>query len=428
MNKTLKVGVLGFGTVGQGVVKILLKQGKLISARAGRKIEFVKVADLKFKAVKGLTLKASQKTTNAMQIVTDPEIDVVVEVIGGIGIAKKLIAEALKNGKHVVTSNKEVIAKHGEEFLTLAKKNNVNIFYEAVVGGGVPIIHSLKKCLAANKILEFYGIVNGTTNYILSKMTKEGRDFADVLKEAQDLGYAEADPTADVDGYDAAYKLSILAFTAFHKFVSYKNIHFEGIRKITAKDIQMADNFGYEVKLLAIGRESGGQLELKVHPLMISKDHPLAAVQDSYNAIYVIGDSIGETMFYGRGAGELPTASAVVGDIVDIAMHFDIDSTEATLTDYFKHKVKPIGESSSQFFLRLAVKDQPGVLARISSIFGKQKVSIKLVRQQDSQGKNAELVIVTHEVKEKLMQKALVQIAKLAAVKKVESVIRVGLN
>ncbi len=428
MKKSINVGLIGCGTVGRGVAKILLRQQKLISDRAGHKIILKKVADLKFHTIDGFSIPAALRTSDAFGLINDPEIDVVVEVIGGVKPAKDFILGALRNGKHVVTSNKEVIAKHGPEFFRVAQENNVNLFYEASVGGGIPIIHALKKCLSANEIKEIYGIVNGTTNYILTKMSTEGRDFQDVLAEAQKLGYAEADPTADVDGYDAAYKLSILAYTAFHQYIPYQQIAFEGIRKISARDIELARQFGYVIKLIAMGRQNDGTLELKVSPMMIPVDHPLASVQNAFNAIFVVGDAVGETMFYGRGAGELPTASAVVGDIVDLAMHAEESSAEPMLLDYGRKKVLPAGDAVSQFFIRLSVLDRSGVLAAISSAFGKFNVSIKTVSQQDAVKGAAELVIVTHKVQEKAFMAAMKKIEKLNTVKKVDSVIRVGLD
>jgi len=324
-NKKINIGVLGFGTVGKGVVKILLENRENMRKKTGLDLNLCKIADLDIVSDRGITLPKGVLVDDANLVVNDPEIDVIVELIGGENPAKKFIELALKQSKHVVTSNKEVIAKHGLGFLELAKKNNVNIFYEASAGGGIPIIHALRKSLAANNIQKMYGIMNGTTNYILTKMQQEDANFADVLKQAQELGYAEADPTNDVEGFDVAYKLSILAFHAFNAHFDYKKIFREGITGVSSADIDIAKQFGYVIKLLGIAKSyDQKKIELRVHPVMIPKDHPLAAVNDSFNAVFVEGDYVNETMFYGRGAGELPTASAVVADIIEVGMHKDV--------------------------------------------------------------------------------------------------------
>jgi len=427
--KEINIGLIGLGTVGTGVAKILMRNKENLANRAGAKIVLKKAADIDLKKDRGIKFTEGQLTNDAEEILNDPQIDIVVEVVGGIKPAKSFIEKALKHKKHVVTSNKEVIAKHGLDFIKLAKEQGVNIYYEAAVGGGIPIIHSLKNTLAANNIEKIFGIVNGTTNFILTKMYQEGADFTDVLKEAQDLGFAEADPSADIDGYDVAYKLAILSSIAFNSHFKYEDIYFEGISDITSADIKIAAQFGYVIKMLAVGIEHKNKnVELHVHPVMIEKDHPLANVNGSYNAVFVKGNYVKETMFYGPGAGELPTASAVVGDVLDLAMHDGLEhSHPSMLTNFADKKVVPMGEIHSKFYMRLTVKDQPGVLAGISKICGDNMVSIKSVQQKDSQGVNAELVIITHKVKEDSMQTAIKAIKKLKSVENVNSVIRVGL-
>lgn len=421
----LKIGVIGSGTVGSGVIK-LLSDSQHISRKAGVEIQLVKIAEKDKKRWKQFKLPQAIFTDNADILLNDPEINVVVEVIGGVNPAKKFIETALHNKKHVVTANKELIAKHGRQLFTLAKINGVTIHFEASAGGGIPIIHALTQSLAANKFEKLYGIVNGTTNYILTKMHKENAEFNEVLKEAQGLGYAEADPTADVDGHDAAYKLSILGMIAFNSYFDYRQIYTEGIRNISRRDIEIAKEYGYVIKLLAIGIEHDQKnVELRVHPVMIRKEHPLAAVNDSYNAVFVQGDSLGESMFYGRGAGQMPTASAIVGDIIDLAMHHAKGGTSPALNfDLHEKKIVPIGNIYSKYFLRLMVKDQPGVLAAIANVFGDSEVSIKAVQQKEASGVEAELIIITHSVKESALQRALREIQKIKTVLKICSLIR----
>ena len=332
------------------------------------------------------------------------------------------------SGKHVVTSNKEVIAKHGMDFLKIAREKNVNLYFEAAVGGGIPVVHALKNSLAANNISKVVGIMNGTTNFILSKMSQDGAEFETVLKEAQALGFAEADPSDDVDGYDVAYKLSILASIAFNTHFKYEDIYFEGIRKITARDIDVARKMGNVIKLIAYGKEHDNGVELRVHPVMISESHPLAGVNGCFNAVFIEGDSVGETMFYGQGAGELPTASAVVGDVLDIVMHWELPHSHPSIaTNFSEKKALPICDTFSEFCLRIKVKDEPGVLGAVSGACGKSGVSIKSIEQQEPVAGHAELVIVTHRFAEKLLQAAVKDIDSLKSVVEVSSLIRVGL-
>lgn len=427
--KIFNVGVIGFGTIGTGVVRILLKDVNLLARRSGAVIKLKKVADLNFVKKEGIDFKLFERTDDAQELINDSEIDIIVEVIGGVNPAKNFIEAALKKGKHVVTANKELMAKHGRQLLSLAKENKVNLYFEAAVGGGIPIIHAMLKSLAANNFKKVYGILNGTTNYILSKMYYEGADYKTVLKEAQELGYAESDPTSDVEGHDVAYKLTILASIAFDTFFSVDDIYREGISKISARDIEVAKEYGSVIKLLAIGKSlPNDKIELRVHPVMLDKSHPLAAVNDSFNAVYAVGDNVDETMFYGRGAGELPTASAIVGDIIDIVTGSALGETSPALSFGQGNKVAlPMGEAFGRYFLRLVVNDKPGVLAAISKIFGDNEVSIRAVQQKDSLGADAEIIIITHAVKEACMQKAIIELKKQETIIDVCSLIRAGL-
>ena len=427
---TINIGVIGLGTIGSGVVTILTESQENLSKRAAKQVKLLKAADRdtsRLKEVTGLT--DEQFTDNADDIINDPEIDIVVEVIGGVNPARQFIEQSLKNGKHVVTSNKEVIAKHGQEFIQLANENNVNVYYEAAVGGGIPIIQGIKNCLSANDTKEVFGIMNGTTNYILSKMYAEGADFDAVLKEAQDLGFAEADPTSDVDGYDVAYKLAILGSIAFNTHFKYEDIYFEGIRNISADDIKIAKSLGYVIKLVAIGvAHEDERVELRVHPAMIEENHPLANVNGSFNAVFVKGNYVDDTMFYGHGAGELPTASAVVGDIMDIAMQSELKSSHPSMnTNFTEKKVVPIGEVTSEYCFSLQVKDETGVLAAVTRACSDAGVSIESIQQKKPEDGLAELIIITHEVKESAMQEALETIKGNDSVVSLNSFIRVGL-
>jgi homoserine dehydrogenase len=425
----LGVGVIGCGTVGGGVVKLLMEEADHLRRKTGVAIELRKAADLDPIKRAATGLPPELLTADAQELFRDPNIGVIVEVIGGTRPAQAFIEAALEAGKHVVTANKELIAKKGPELLALARRKNVTLHFEASSCGGIPVINALGQSLAANRFQRLYGIVNGTTNFILTKMHREGAEFADVLSEAQRLGYAEADPTADVDGHDAAYKLAILAALAFNTDVDYREIHTEGIRSLSARDIELAKEYGYVIKLLAIGVEHDDKrVELRVHPVMIRHDHPLAAVNDSFNAVFASGNFVGDVMFYGRGAGQLPTASAIVGDIIDLAMHHPQGGVSARMNFGGQTKsVVPMGEVVSKFYLRLEVKDRPGVLAAIASVFGECEVSISGVKQKEATGADAELVILTHAVRESAMQKAVTEMRKLDVVLGVRSVLRADL-
>jgi homoserine dehydrogenase len=429
MKDSIKVGLIGLGTVGGGVARILIENEKKLGQRAGIPVKLVKINSLVLKNPLPYPLADGVITTNVSELLDNPEIDVIVECIGGVGPALDFARRALKNGKHFVTSNKELIAKFGPELIAIAKEHNVNIYYEASVCGGIPIIHGLKNNLAADNIRKLFGILNGTTNYILDKMTREGAEFADALSAAQKLGYAEQNPTNDVDAFDAAYKLTILAGLAFNSSFKFDQIHFEGIRNVSATDISYAKSLGYVIKLIATGVDCGENgVQLRVHPTMVPLSHPLANISGAFNAVFVEGDYIGQAMFYGPGAGMLPTASAVVGDIMDIAMTHELKhSHPSMLTDFGPRKVLPMGDVETEFYLRLSVADKPGVLAKIASVCGEFNVSLKSVDQPESKGGIAELILITHPVLEKSMQEAIAKMSKLDAVRKVESLIRVGL-
>lgn len=411
--KQIKVGVIGFGTVGTGTIKILINQRELIKKRTGIDLVLKKVADIDIERPREITLPKEILTPDAWEIIKDPEIDIVVELIGGKRPAKDFIIEAIKNGKHVVTANKALLAEDGNDIFLEAKKRGVQVGFEASVGGGIPIIKVMKESLVANKMLAIYGIINGTTNFILTKMTNEGMDFQDALRQAQDLGYAEADPTLDIEGIDSAHKITILASLAYGIPLSFNNVYCEGITKITAQDIAFAREFGYKIKLLAITKVLNGEIELRVHPTMIPEDYLIAKVDGVFNAIYVEGDSVGSTLYYGRGAGSMPTGSAVVADIVDIAKgcSMPLDFSE-------KYSIKPMEEIESMYYFRFMALDRPGVLSKISGVFGEHNISIASVIQKgrSREGDAVPLVILTHKAKEKDVLKALKKIEKLPVV------------
>ncbi|GLI52330.1 homoserine dehydrogenase [Thermodesulfovibrio yellowstonii] len=411
--KQFKVGIIGFGTVGTGTAKIILSQRELIKKRTGIELILKKVADKDIKRPREISLPEGVLIPDAWEIINDPEIDVVVELVGGIHPAKDFIIEALKKGKHVVTANKALLAEEGNEIFSIAKEKGLQVGFEASVGGGIPIIKVMREGLVANKMLAIYGIINGTTNFILTKMTNEGIDFQDALRQAQELGYAEADPTLDIEGIDSSHKITILASLAYGIPLSFKKTYCEGITKITAQDIAFAREFGYKIKLLAITKILDGEIELRVHPTMIPEDYLIAKVDGVFNAIYVEGDSVGATLYYGRGAGSMPTGSAVVADIVDIAK-----GTNSLPLDFSeKYSVKPIEEIESMYYFRFTALDRPGVLSKISGVFGQHNISIASVIQKGrSKAGAVPLVILTHKAKEKDVLEALEKIDKLPVV------------
>lgn len=421
-HSTVHIALLGFGTVGQGAATILKNNAKLIASRIGKAVSIKKIL---VKNKKKRVLANHLFTQNYAEILNDPKIQIVVEVMGGVNPAKEYVEQALKARKHVVTANKELMAKHGFALLQLAAKHHVNLFFEASVAGGVPIIRNLQKSLAANQIHSVYGIINGTTNFILSQMTHQGWSYAEALAEAQKKGFAEADPVADVEGYDAAYKLAVLSLVAFNAVAKISQIHFSGITDITAADIEHARQFGFCIKLLAIGKKNAqGFLELRVGPHLIPLTHPLAAVDGANNAVYVVGDAVGETMFYGPGAGSLPTGSAIVGDVLQLIPHMDdAKATKNLAASLVPAHVLPSEKAQVGYLVRFLVTDQPGVLAAISGIFGKNKVSIENASQQVVGQKTTELMMVTYAVENAGFQKSLKTIMKLSQVKKTISVL-----
>lgn len=422
--KTIKAALLGLGTVGGGVYKLVQRQKEEMVKKSGANLEITRILVHNMnKQRKGID--ASLLTDNWKEIVEDPEISIVIEVMGGIEPAKTMILEALCAGKNVVTANKDLVAVHGRELLDAAQENQVDFLFEAAVAGGIPIIRPLKQCLAANEIDEVIGIVNGTTNYILTKMFEDGMDFSEALAKATELGYAEADPTADVEGLDAGRKVAILASIAFHSRVVFDDVYTEGITKISAKDVAYAKEFGSVIKLLGVAHNKEDGIEVAVYPMMLPKNHPLASVRDSFNAVFVHGDALDDAMFYGRGAGELPTASAVMGDLIDIIRDIQFSCTgRISCTCYKNTPVKSSDDVKNKFFVRMQVTNKPGVLARIASMFGEHKVSISKVIQKVITDGVAELVIVTEAVKEYHMQDALMHLREMDTTQEISSVIR----
>jgi len=413
MSKKINIGIIGLGNIGSSVAEVLRRNRGVIAENSGVVLRVKKVCDIR-------KIKTSYPfTSDPYQIINDPEIDVVVEATGKVSPALKYILSALNNKKHVVTPNKEVIAKHMGQILSAARKNRVQVLFEGAVGGGIPIITPLRESLAGNQISEIYGIVNGTTNYILSKMTEEGKEFLPALEEAKAKGYAEPDPSADVKGFDASYKAAILASVAFRAKVEWKDVYFEGITNISQDDIAYAREIGYVIKLLAIAKMVEGKLDVRVHPALVPKQHPLASVSENLNAIYIKGYPVGELMFYGPGAGGGTTASAIVSDIIQISK---IKYQKSKLRKYRNRKTEDI---TSRYYIRLQAPDRYGVLAGISKAFARKKVSIAAVVQKETVGNVATIVILIHSVAEKNLRSALKIIEKLPVVRKVCNVIRI---
>ncbi|KAA8500897.1 homoserine dehydrogenase [Mediterraneibacter catenae] len=422
--KKIKIGLLGLGTVGTGVYKLIRMRSDVMERTIGAQLEIKKIL-VHNKNKKREGVDESLLTDNWKDILEDEEIQIVIEVIGGIEPAKTMILEALKAGKNVVSANKDLIAEEGRELLDTAQEYGKDFLFEAAVAGGIPIIRPLKQCLAGNEITDVLGIVNGTTNYILTKMFEEGMEFEDALRQAQKLGYAEADPTADVEGLDAGRKVAIMASIAFHSRVVFSDVYTEGITKITAADIAYAKEFDSVIKLLGVARNTESGIEVGVYPVMLPKDHPLASVRESFNAVFIHGDAVDDAMFYGRGAGEMPTASAVVGDVIDVARDLAYDCTgRISCTCYRQIPVKDFGEIENKFFLRMQVKNRPGVLAQIAQVFGGHKVSIARVVQKNVHLEKAELVIVTERVKERHMKDATEELKNMDSIYEISSVIR----
>ena len=425
--KTLKVGMLGCGTVGSQVARLMVANKADLTSRAGADLELVKVA-VRDTSVKREGISSNLITEDAQSVVNDPSIDLIIEVMGGISPAKELILTALKNGKSVVTANKALLAKDGAALYEAASNANVDLYYEAAVAGAIPILRPLRESLVGDQVLRIMGIVNGTTNYILTKMDESGTAFSDALKQAQDLGFAEADPTADVEGFDAADKAAILAGLAFHSRVTDKDVYREGITKITAADVKVAKAMDMVIKLLAITElTSEGEISVRVHPALISRNHPLASVRESFNAVFVQAKSAGEMMFYGRGAGGEPTASAVLGDLVAIARHKVLGGIGPKESDYASLKIAAIGQTKTRYLIRLNVADKPGVLESVAHVFASHGVSIQTVRQSGI-GDKAELIVMTHSSTELALATTVKELGKLPVVTDVASVLRVEGN
>lgn len=420
----IQIGILGLGTVGTGVVRILQQNAEDIQTRTHCDIHIKGILDrdlYKEREVKGDFLLTDQPN----EILQDPEIQIIVEVMGGIEPARTFILEALRQGKHVVTANKDLIALHGHELLDAANLAGKDLYFEASVGGGIPIIAALKESLAANRITDVLGIINGTTNYILTAMAEQGREYSEVLAEAQQLGYAEADPSADVDGLDAARKLAILSSIAFNSRVALSDVFVEGISKITREDLAFAAELGCTIKLLAIAKHQEEGIEVRVHPAILPLSHPLASVSGVYNAIYVVGDAVGETMFYGRGAGSLPTGSAIISDIMRIARNIHSKSTSSiNCTCYLDLPLKAVSDFYTAFYIRLLVKDEPRVLATLALLFAEANISFASIIQKPRGENQAEIVLVTHPCREGALQEALDSVKAYSKVLKIHNVIR----
>lgn len=416
----INVGIIGFGIVGSGTAKVLLEHKDILRERLGFEINLKRIADLDIERDRGIKVPEGVLTTDVNMIFNDPDIQIVVELIGGIRPAKDFIMKAIQNGKHVVTANKALLATEGTDIFDAAYKAGVEVGFEASVAGAIPIIKVMKEGLVANRIKAVYGIINGTSNYILTKMTEEGVEFSDALKEAQKLGYAEADPTLDIEGIDTAHKLTILATLSYGIPLSYNSIHIEGISKISLQDIGFASELGYKVKLLAIAKESEGEIELRVHPTMLPKEYLISKVDGPFNAIYVEGDATGSTLYYGRGAGSVPTGSAVVSDIVDIARNIQKNAIGRvpTIPKIFRDtRIKKIDDVISKYYFRFSALDRPGVLSKISGILGNYNISIASVIQKGRKiGEAVPLVVLTHEAKEKDVRQAVNEIDQLSVV------------
>ena len=423
--KAMNVGLLGIGTVGGGTYTVLRRNAEEITRRAGRPIEITVVADKNLELARKVTGGTCRLTDDAFSVVTDPEVDVVIELIGGYGIARELVLKAIENGKHVVTANKALLAKHGNEIFSAAQKKGVMVAFEAAVAGGIPIIKALREGLTANHIEWIAGIINGTTNFILSEMRSKGLSFDEVLKEAQRLGYAEADPTFDVEGIDAAHKLSLMSAIAFGNPVSFDKAYVEGITKLEAVDIKYAEQLGYRIKLLGITKHTSEGVELRVHPTLIPTKRLIANVEGAMNAVLVKGDAVGATLYYGKGAGAEPTASAVIADLVDVTRMHTADPEHRVPHLAFQPDavvdlpILPQSEIVTSYYLRLRVEDKPGVLADITRILADQQISIDAMfqREPDEGEDQADIIILTHETREKNIDAAIARINGLPVVK-----------
>ena len=428
--KSINVGIIGFGTVGTGTARILIENAEIIKRRLGAPVVLKMISDLDVKRDRGINLGEVKLTSDVKDIINNPDIDIVVELIGGYKPAKEFILEAIKNKKHVVTANKALLAVHGEEIYSAAEKTGVTVGYEASVAGGIPILAAVRNGLAANNIKSIYGIVNGTCNYILTLMTSAGRKFDEVLKEAQAKGYAETDPTFDIEGIDSAHKLAVLTMLAFGTPVRFEDIYTEGISKITPLDIDFARDLGYKIKLLAITKTVNDEIEARVHPTMLPETYPIATVDGVFNALSVVGDAVGSTMFYGRGAGDMPTGSAVVSDIIDIGRDILAGCTDRSPVTAFRERkplrIRKMDDITSCYYLRFSVLDRPGVMSRITGVLGKNNISISSMIQKGRKVDEAvPVVMMTHEAIEHNVRKALAEIDTMDCVAGATVVIRV---
>lgn len=424
MQDPVRIGLLGCGNVGSALVGLIGDNADVVAARAGVNIKVARIAVRDVARPRGVKVDQSVFTDDAASVVADSDIDVIVEVMGGVEVARKLITDALLAGKPVVTANKELIARHGPELFALAAKAGVDLLFEASVAGGIPLIRPLRESLAGVRIRRVMGIVNGTTNYILTRMTESGSSFSDALAEAQGLGYAEADPTADVGGLDAAAKAAIIATIAFSARVVPDDVYTEGITEVSDSDIASAESLGYVVKLLAVAEEDEGSISVRVHPAMVAKLHPLASVRDSFNAVFIEGEAVGELMLYGRGAGGGPTASAVLGDLIDAVKNLASGGKGATIGELVDRPIKSIDDAESSFYVLVEAADEPGVLAAIAGEFGRRGVSIKSMEQRGI-GNDARLIFITHRAREADLRNTLESVANVGAVHRIGSVMRV---
>jgi homoserine dehydrogenase len=425
--KSIKVGLLGLGTVGTGVVRIIEGHQEDLQRQTGSLIEVVQILVQDRTKSRNITIDADKLTENPWEIIDNPDIDVIIEVIGGISTTKEYILAALEKGKHIVTANKDLMAIHGPEILAKAAQKGCDVFYEASVAGGIPIIRTLVEGFTSDRITKIMGIVNGTTNYILTKMSQEGAAYEDVLKEAQQLGYAEADPTSDVEGLDAARKMTILATLGFHAEVLLSDVGAKGISQVTKEDIQYGKKLGYEVKLLGIAERQDDYISVSVQPTMVKSTHPLASVNGVFNAVYVHGEAVGETMFYGPGAGELPTATSIVADLVAVARNLKLGVNGRQVSAPYKEKkMKTDEQISSKNFILLHVEDKAGVLAQITQIFARYEVSLESVLQHPNESNpKAEIIIITHDANQASMKKVLKTFEAMDVIHSIKSVYRV---
>ena len=419
----VRVGVIGFSNVGAALVRLLTEQADDIAERTGVRLELVRVAVLDTTKARPVQLPEGVLTDDTLALVKDPEVDVVVELMGSVEPARSFILDALRAGKPVVSANKELLANVGPELFEAAVGNGVDLLFEASVGGGIPLLRALRESLAGDRIVRMMGIVNGTTNYILTKMSEHGASYGDALREAQSLGFAELDPTADVEGFDAAAKASILATIGFGQRVVASDVHREGISGVTAADIAFAARMGYVVKLLAIAERVGNEVAVRVHPTMVPTTHPLAAVRESFNAVFIEAEAVGDLMLYGRGAGGMPSASAVLGDLVDAAHNLRVGASGRTSIPE-PAVMHAMADTSSQFYLSIEVADRPGVLATVAGVFGEHGVSIRSM-EQEGLGDEARLIFITHTALERDMQATLASLRDLDAVDRVGTLLRV---